>query len=59
MLFERTCETSYERAPGCCMCHAQRCSVAGPIWLAMPRSSPAGHGGEGTFMRCSFTGSTA
>ena len=59
MLFERTCDTSYGLASGCCMCQAQRCSVAGPIWFAIPRSSPAGHGGAGTFIRCSFSGSAA
>ena len=59
MVLERTCETSYALAPGCCMCQAQRAIVAGPIWFAMPRSSPAGQGGEGTFMRCSLMGSAA
>src|SRR5688572_1934355 len=47
MLLLRTCDASYTRALGCAMCQAQRCVVMGPSVLAMPRSSPAGHGGAG------------
>src|ERR1044071_7456630 len=39
------------------MNQAQRCSVAGPIWFAMPRSSPCGQGGEGTLARWILSGS--
>jgi hypothetical protein len=35
------------------MCQAQRAQVAGPSWLAMPRSSPAGQGGRGVLLRVS------
>ena len=41
------------------MCQAQRWKVAGPIWFAMPRSSPAGQGGAGTFRRWMLAGSSA
>src|SRR5262245_53054179 len=43
----RTNDASYTCARGCAMCQAQRCSVIGPSALAMPRSSPALHGGAG------------
>src|SRR5262245_22555963 len=43
----RTNDASYTCERGCAMCQAQRCSVIGPSVLAMPRSSPAPHGGAG------------
>src|SRR4051812_50072464 len=57
IVFERTCESSYVLAPGSAICQAQRCSVAGPICLALPRSLPAGKRGAGTLRGWSITGS--
>src|SRR5215510_9605226 len=42
MVFERTCEISYDFAFGLASSGAQRCHVAVPRLLAMPSSSPAG-----------------
>jgi hypothetical protein len=57
MVFERSCEISYDLAPGCPRCQAQRAQVPLPIALAMPRSSPLRQGGAGTFARDSSTAS--
>src|SRR5262245_3164948 len=42
IVFERTCEISYDLALGLASSGAQRCHVVVPRLLAMPSSSPAG-----------------